>query len=63
VVFFLFTVPDRHVTAALIVMATIAVTNYSVVFFSCYGLSVYGVWLSQNHPRDLWCIQLLVSLI
>ncbi|XP_013995422.1 uncharacterized protein [Salmo salar] len=52
---------QEQVTAALIVMATIAVTNYSMVFFSCYGLSIYGAWLSQNHPRDLWCIQLLVQ--
>ncbi|XP_021468714.2 uncharacterized protein LOC110530175 [Oncorhynchus mykiss] len=52
---------QEQVTAALIVMATIAVTYYSVGFFSCYGLSVYGAWLSQNHPWDLWCIRLLVQ--
>ncbi|XP_064848543.1 uncharacterized protein LOC135558572 [Oncorhynchus masou masou] len=52
---------QEQMIAALIVLGIIAVTNYSMIFFSCYGLNVYGAWLSQNQPRDLWCIRVLVQ--
>ncbi|XP_030631327.1 uncharacterized protein si:dkey-29d8.3 [Chanos chanos] len=46
---------------ALIVLALIAFTNYLLIFFSCAGLNAHGAWLSQNHPKDLWCYRLLVQ--
>ncbi|KAJ8012293.1 hypothetical protein DPEC_G00067160 [Dallia pectoralis] len=57
----LFLWDGEHMTAALIVLATIAVTSYSMIFFSCCWLDVYGLWLKQNHPMDLWCIRWLVQ--
>ena len=50
----------REMVPALIVLALIAFTNYLLIFFSCRGLSAHGSWLSQHHPKDLWCIRVLV---
>ncbi|XP_076149566.1 uncharacterized protein LOC143133659 [Alosa pseudoharengus] len=53
---------DREqMSPALIVLALIAFSNYLMIFFSCRGLSAHGSWLSQHHPKDLWCIRVLVQ--
>ncbi|XP_012683319.2 uncharacterized protein si:dkey-29d8.3 [Clupea harengus] len=53
---------DREeMVPALIVLALIVFTNYLLIFFSCRGLSAHGSWLSQHHPKDLWCIRVLVQ--
>ncbi|XP_056330574.1 uncharacterized protein si:dkey-29d8.3 [Danio aesculapii] len=46
---------------ALIVLALIAFTNYLLIYFSCVGLRAHGSWLKQHHPKDLFCIIVLVQ--
>lgn len=46
---------------ALIVLALIAFTNYLMIFFSCIGLRAHGSWLKLQHPKDLFCIIVLVQ--
>lgn len=50
----------RFMPAALAFLILIALTNYVVIFFSCYGLSQYGAWLNKYHRVDLWLHRLLV---
>lgn len=53
---------DRELMiAALIVLALIAFTNYLLIYFSCVGLRAHGSWLKQHHPKDLFCIIVLVQ--
>ncbi|MCI4391561.1 hypothetical protein PGIGA_G00135850 [Pangasianodon gigas] len=53
---------DREVMiAALIMLALVAFTNYTMIFFSCHGLKEYGEWLNKYHNKDLWCIRILVQ--
>ncbi|XP_062843930.1 uncharacterized protein si:dkey-29d8.3 [Trichomycterus rosablanca] len=53
---------DRQLMiAALIILALIAFTNYLTIFFSCVGLKKHGAWLKHNHPKDLYCINILVQ--
>ncbi|KAK3541449.1 hypothetical protein QTP86_025950 [Hemibagrus guttatus] len=53
---------DREVMiAALIFLAFVAFTNYTMIFFSCRGLKEYGAWLNKYHNKDLWCIRILVQ--
>ncbi|XP_026794068.3 uncharacterized protein si:ch211-161h7.5 [Pangasianodon hypophthalmus] len=53
---------DREVMiAALIMLALVAFTNYTMIFFSCRGLKEYGAWLNKYHNKDLWCIRILVQ--
>ncbi|XP_034998815.2 uncharacterized protein LOC118098783, partial [Hippoglossus stenolepis] len=47
--------------AALVVLILIALTNYLVIFFSCYGLNNYGAWLSKYHNVDLWLHRVLIQ--
>ncbi|MEQ2252088.1 hypothetical protein ILYODFUR_018139 [Ilyodon furcidens] len=46
--------------AALAFLILIALTNYAVIFFSCYGLSQYGAWLNKYHKVDLWLHRVLI---
>ncbi|XP_030613146.1 uncharacterized protein LOC115799978 [Archocentrus centrarchus] len=53
---------DRKYTpAALAFLILIALTNYTVIFFSCYGLHNYGAWLKKYHKADLWLHHLLIQ--
>ncbi|XP_060950211.1 uncharacterized protein LOC133027194 [Limanda limanda] len=53
---------DRSLMApALVVLILIAVTNYLVIFISCYGLNNYGAWLSKYHNVDLWLHRVLIQ--
>lgn len=36
-------------------------TNYVILFFSCYGLKIYGAWLNKYHNGDLWIFRILVK--
>ncbi|MEQ2288318.1 hypothetical protein AMECASPLE_021435 [Ameca splendens] len=47
--------------AALAFLILIALTNYAVIFFSCYGLSQYGAWLNKYHKVDLWLHRVLIQ--
>ncbi|KAM4543409.1 uncharacterized protein V3H82_021323 [Fundulus diaphanus] len=47
--------------AALAFLILIALTNYVVIFFSCYGLSQYGAWLNKYHRVDLWLHRVLIQ--
>uniref|UniRef100_A0A3B3BJ39 Si:ch211-161h7.5 n=1 Tax=Oryzias melastigma TaxID=30732 RepID=A0A3B3BJ39_ORYME len=40
---------DRIMPAALAFLILIALTNYAVIFFSCWGLHKYGAWLDKYH--------------
>lgn len=47
---------------ALVFLILVICTNYSMMFFICHGLHIYGAWLHKNHRADLWLIRVLVSL-
>ncbi|XP_076577706.1 uncharacterized protein LOC143314527 [Chaetodon auriga] len=51
----------RLMSAALVFLILIAMTNYMVIFFSCHGVHSYGAWLSKYHRADLWLHRLLVQ--
>ncbi|RVE58815.1 hypothetical protein OJAV_G00197550 [Oryzias javanicus] len=53
---------DRRVMpAALAFLILIALTNYAVIFFSCWGLHKYGAWLNKYHKVDLWLHRVLIQ--
>lgn len=53
---------DRRLfTAALVFLVLIAVSNYMMIFFSCWGLHTYGPWLNKYHKVDLWLHRVLVQ--
>ncbi|KAF6716761.1 hypothetical protein FQA47_024033 [Oryzias melastigma] len=45
----------------LITSALMTLTDYMVLFFSCYGLQTYGAWLNKYHKADLWLFRILVQ--
>lgn len=47
-------------SAALVFLILIALTNYIMIFFSCHGLHIYGAWLNKYHKLDLWLHRVLV---
>ncbi|GAA6214988.1 uncharacterized protein LOC108881602 [Lates japonicus] len=51
----------RFMSAALAFLILIALTNYAVIFFSCYGLHNYGAWLNKYHKVDLWLHCVLIQ--
>ncbi|XP_040922246.1 uncharacterized protein LOC121200807 [Toxotes jaculatrix] len=51
----------RLMAAALVFLILIALTNYVVIFFSCYGLHNYGAWLNKYHKVDLWLHRVLIQ--
>ncbi|XP_073344171.1 uncharacterized protein [Pagrus major] len=51
----------RLMVAALVFLILIALTNYTVIFFSCHGLHSYGAWLNKYHKVDLWLHRVLVQ--
>nr|XP_019942851.1 PREDICTED: uncharacterized protein LOC109629548 [Paralichthys olivaceus] len=51
----------RLMPAALVVLILIALTNYLVIFFSCYALHNYGAWLNKYHKVDLWLHRVLIQ--
>lgn len=50
----------RLFPAALVFLVLIALSNYTMIFFSCWGLHTYGPWLSKYHKVDLWLHRVLV---
>ncbi|XP_068199840.1 uncharacterized protein [Antennarius striatus] len=51
----------RLMPAALALLILIASTNYIMIFFSCHGLSNYGIWLKKYHQVDLWLHHVLIQ--
>ncbi|XP_034002716.1 uncharacterized protein LOC117495542 [Trematomus bernacchii] len=47
--------------AALVFLVLVICTNYSMIFFICHGLHVYGAWLKKYHKVDLWLLRVLVQ--
>lgn len=46
---------------ALVFLIFIALTNYTVIAFSCLGLHNYGAWLNKHHKVDLWLHRVLIQ--
>ncbi|XP_074550162.1 uncharacterized protein LOC141807844 [Halichoeres trimaculatus] len=46
---------------AMILLILVIFTNYSMVFFICHGLHIYGPWLKKYHNADLWCYRVIVQ--
>ncbi|KAL7373595.1 hypothetical protein ABVT39_010261 [Epinephelus coioides] len=46
---------------ALVFLILIALTNYTMIIFSCHGLHSYGAWLNKYHKVDLWLHRVLVQ--
>ncbi|XP_072235019.1 uncharacterized protein [Leuresthes tenuis] len=51
----------RSMVAALVFLILITLTNYAMIFFSCYGLKNYGAWLNKYHKVDLWLHRVLIQ--
>ncbi|XP_023263652.1 uncharacterized protein LOC111656237 [Seriola lalandi dorsalis] len=49
------------IPAALAFLILIALTNYILIFFSCFGLHNYGAWLNKYHQVDLWLHRVLIQ--
>lgn len=47
---------------ALVFLILVICTNYSMMFFICHGLHIYGAWLHKYHNAELWLLRVLVSL-
>lgn len=47
---------------ALVFLILVISTNYSMIFFICHGLHIYGAWLNKYHKVDLWLLRVLVSI-
>ncbi|XP_012670519.2 uncharacterized protein LOC105889269 [Clupea harengus] len=58
---YLFLFDRELLLASLVMSATMAFTNCLLMFFSCYGLKVYGAWLNKHHSLDLWLLRILVQ--
>ncbi|KAL2085606.1 hypothetical protein ACEWY4_018926 [Coilia grayii] len=58
---YLFLYDRELLLASLVMSATMAFTNCLLIFFSCYGLKVYGAWLNKHHSLDLWLFRILVQ--
>ncbi|KAF7213404.1 putative LOC107382473-like protein [Nothobranchius furzeri] len=53
---------DRElILAVLITSALMTVTDYTILFFSCCGLKIYGAWLNKHHNVELWIFRILVQ--
>ncbi|XP_034036496.1 uncharacterized protein LOC117519271 [Thalassophryne amazonica] len=53
---------DREMLfTVLITSLLMTATSYMILFFSCWGLRVYGGWLHKFHRTDLWLIRILVQ--
>ncbi|XP_071341244.1 uncharacterized protein [Trachinotus anak] len=53
---------DRKlIPAALAFLILIALTNYIMIFFSCFGLHNFGAWLNKYHKVDLWLHRVLIQ--
>ncbi|XP_062377771.1 uncharacterized protein LOC134066439 [Sardina pilchardus] len=58
---YLFLFDRELLLASLIMSASMAFTNCLLMFFSCYGVKVYGAWLNKHHSLDLWLLRILVQ--
>nr|XP_040022816.1 uncharacterized protein LOC120811499 [Gasterosteus aculeatus aculeatus] len=53
---------DRgEMIVALVFLFLVICTNYSMIFFTCHRLHVYGAWLKKYHKIDLWLFRVLVQ--
>ncbi|KAJ0022909.1 hypothetical protein NQD34_015043, partial [Periophthalmus magnuspinnatus] len=50
-----------NMIVALVFLVLVICTNYSMIFFICHGLHVYGPWLKKHHKADLWCYRIIVQ--
>ncbi|XP_063062361.1 uncharacterized protein LOC134455271 [Engraulis encrasicolus] len=58
---YLFLYDREYLLASLVLSATMAFTNCLLIFFSCYGIKVYGAWLNKHHSLDLWLFRIWVQ--
>lgn len=52
----------RMMIPALVFLILVICTNYSMMFFICHGLHIYGAWLHKYKNAELWLLRVLVSL-
>ncbi|XP_072307463.1 uncharacterized protein [Eucyclogobius newberryi] len=53
---------DREVLfSAMVISGLMTATDYTLLFFSCHGLKIYGAWLNKYHKIDLWLYRILVQ--
>ncbi|KAJ0059537.1 hypothetical protein NL108_001892, partial [Boleophthalmus pectinirostris] len=50
-----------NMIVALVFLILVIITNYSMIFFICHGLHLYGPWLMKYHKEDLWCYRIIVQ--
>ncbi|KAJ4923501.1 hypothetical protein JOQ06_014189 [Pogonophryne albipinna] len=57
----LFLLDRELLLLVLITSILMTLSHYLILFFSCYGLKIYGAWLNKYHNTDLWLIRILVQ--
>ncbi|KAK1884799.1 NAD kinase [Dissostichus eleginoides] len=57
----LFLLDRELLLPVLITSILMTLSYYLILFFSCYGLKIYGAWLNKYHNTDLWLIRILVQ--
>ncbi|XP_072307461.1 uncharacterized protein [Eucyclogobius newberryi] len=50
-----------NMIVAMVFLVLVILTNYSMIFFICHGLHLYGPWLEKYHKVDLWCYRIIVQ--
>lgn len=50
-----------NMIVAMVFLILVILTNYTMIFFICHGLHIYGPWLNKYHKADLWCYRILVQ--
>ncbi|XP_033841878.1 uncharacterized protein LOC117388441 [Periophthalmus magnuspinnatus] len=58
---FLFLFDREALFSVMVTSGLMTGTDYTILFFSCHGLKIYGAWLYKNHRIDLWLYRILVQ--
>lgn len=58
---FLFLFDREWLLSVLVISGLMTVTDYTILFFSCHGLKIYGAWLNKYHRINLWLYRILVQ--
>ncbi|CAL9698090.1 unnamed protein product [Knipowitschia caucasica] len=58
---FLFLFDKEMLFSVMITSGLMTASDYTLLFFSCRGLKIYGAWLHKYHRIDLWLYRILVQ--
>ncbi|KAJ0059797.1 hypothetical protein NL108_012947 [Boleophthalmus pectinirostris] len=58
---FLFLFDREALFFVMVTSALMTASDYTILFFSCRGMKIYGAWLYKFHRIDLWLYRILVQ--